>query len=321
MTELLTDLGRAVDLLRAGRLVAFPTETVYGLGARAADPVAVAGIFVAKGRPQDNPLIVHVADGVEGVVAGWPAVARDLAEAFWPGPLTIVAARDPGFPDAVSAGRSTVAVRCPDHPVALELIRGAGPLAAPSANRSGTPSPTTAQHVLDDLSGRIAAVVDGGPCLHGLESTVVDVTGARPLVLRPGALDVEALEAVVGAVDVHPSVDRPSEVTDARAPGMKYRHYSPAADVWLVEGPPARVRELLDGPDVYGVFVGEARSPQERAFPDVASLARALYAVLRELDALGATRIVVGGVPADGLGRALRNRLRKAASRVLVTPP
>jgi len=318
------DLGPAVEALRRGGLVAFPTETVYGLGARADDPVALEAIFRAKGRPHDNPLIVHVAstDAARAVLATWPDSAERLARAFWPGALTLVGARRPEFPAAVSAGLDTIAVRVPDHPVARALLEGAGPVAAPSANRSGRPSPTTATHVLDDLGDRVDVVIDGGACRVGLESTVVDVTVDPPLVLRPGAVPVEALRAVLGAVDLHPTVAVPSETTDARAPGMKYRHYSPRAPLSLIEGDPDAVRLHLtalaaENPTVgiVGLQLG-ATGDRVVSFADLEAFAHDFYAALRALDARGVSRIVVGTVADEGLGRAILNRLRKAATRV-----
>ena len=319
------DLTPAIESLRRGGLVAFPTETVYGLGALAADPEAVAAIFHAKGRPQDNPLIVHLdgAEDVHGSVADWPPLARELAAAFWPGPLTLVAERHPDFPAAVSAGLATIAVRVPDHPVARALIRGAGPLAAPSANRSGRPSPTTAQHVIDDLAGRVDFVIDAGACRSGLESTVVDVSVDPPMVLRPGAIPIEILRDVVPSLVVHDVVDSPETETDARAPGMRHRHYSPRAEVWLVEGDEDAVsrciaRELEADPTSHAVVVGiDAGHERVHVFEDVEALARGLYACLRACDAAEATTILVAPVPAEGVGRTLLNRLRKAASRRL----
>lgn len=322
MTEHLVSpdgIARAAELLANGELVAIPTETVYGLAAVARDAVAVAKIFVAKGRPSDNPLIVHVADrDVTGIVASWPAVAVQLSNAFWPGPLTLVADRHADFPAAVSAGRSTVGVRCPSHPSARELLARTGPLAAPSANRSGRPSPTNAQHVFDDLDGRIEAVLDGGPCVDGLESTVVDVTVVPPMILRPGSITRAQLEQVVGEVSVHPSVLAPSETTDARAPGMRYRHYSPDAAVWLVEGEHAVARAarlVADEPSSHAVLVGGEPAARTTVFTDAGALGTGLYAVLRHLDAQGVERIVFAGIPFDAT--AVLNRVRKAASRVL----
>ena len=243
LTDAPADLRRAAELLRAGELVAIPTETVYGLAADALNGRAVRKIFEAKGRPMDNPLIVHIADISDwaALVTHIPEKARALAAAYWPGPLTMILPHAPCIPDEVSAGLATVAVRFPAHPVARDLIRLTGrPLAAPSANRSGIPSPTTAAHVLADMEGRIAAVVDGGPCAVGVESTVVDLSGETPRLLRPGGVTLEMLEAVAGPVDVDEAVTHAlREGAAAASPGMKYKHYAPAAHVVLVKGSPA----------------------------------------------------------------------------------
>ena len=307
----------AIDALRRGELVAFPTETVYGLGARALDGAAVERIFLAKGRPADNPLIVHLAEPPDPSVARWDDRAQRLSEAFWPGPLTLVLPRGPSVPDVVTAGRDTVAVRMPDHPLALELIRAVGPLAAPSANRSGRPSPTTAEHVLRDLAGRIPWVVDGGPCREGLESTVLDLTGTEPVLLRPGTLELADLVEVLGPIALHPSVARPSDGVDARAPGMRYRHYQPDATVGLVLGDRAveearRVAQEQVGSRLLLVTEGPAR-PGERVFEDGAALGRALYAELRSADDDGIRVVLVAGVESS---LALLNRVRKAATWV-----
>lgn len=229
-------LEEAGEVLRRGGLVAFPTETVYGLGANALDPEAVGRIFVAKGRPSDNPLIVHVAvrESLGALVEEVPEVGRRLIEAFWPGPLTLVLPRTEQVSDRVTAGLATVAVRMPDHDVALGLIAAAGvPVAAPSANRSGRPSPTTARHVYDDLRGRIDLVLDGGPAGVGVESTVVDVTGDRPVLLRPGGLPLEELSRVAGEVLFDPGLEGRGVMTP-KAPGMKYTHYAPQAPLTLI---------------------------------------------------------------------------------------
>lgn len=297
--------------------MAFPTETVYGLGARAVDGDAVRAVFAAKGRPADNPLIVHVDGAPAPGIAAWNDLAGRLAEAFWPGPLTLVLPRGSDVADVVTAGRETVAVRMPDHPVARALIAGAGPLAAPSANRSGRPSPTLADHVLTDLAGRVAWIVDGGACREGLESTVLDLTGAVPMLLRPGTILREQIEAVIGAVGVHPSVDRPSETADARAPGMRYQHYRPDATVHLMlgEAAVARARRWAGGrPAARLLLVTDgAAGPGERVFPDIGALGRALYRELRAADDDSLADVVVAGVDASP---ALMNRLRKAATVV-----
>lgn len=321
-------LRRAAELLREGQLVAFPTETVYGLGANALDPGAVQAIFAAKGRPLDNPLIVHISglDQLEVVAAGFPAVAQQLARRFWPGPLTLVLPRHPQVPPGVSAGLDTVAARMPDHPVALAIIALAGvPVAAPSANLAGLPSPTTAAHVLADLGGRIAAVVDGGSSNIGVESTVLDVTVTPPMILRPGGVTAEALRAVVGTVnECHGHIQRP------RSPGQKYRHYAPRARVVLVAGSGGeeiaqalakQVREHLSRGESVGVLASEETAASFRHDPMVVmgsrsesrQVAARLYAALRELDALGVDAILCESWPRVGLGDAVMDRLERAA--------
>lgn len=308
-------IARAAEVLRRGGLVAFPTETVYGLGADALSAAAVRKIFAAKGRPADNPLIVHVAApaDVGPLVRAVPEVARRLMSRFWPGPLTLVFERSAAVPDATTAGQATVAVRVPAHPAALALLRACGrPLAAPSANRSGRPSPTTASHVFEDFKagGEVELVLDGGPCAVGLESTVVDVTRPVPLVLRAGGVTVEALRAAVGAVDVLSGHD-PEAM--ARSPGLRHRHYAPRARVVLVGA-----GEAGDGE---GVAVISQRprpagfSGRWRQMPgDLEGFGRELFAALRELDAPGVETIVVEGVAEEGLGRAILDRLRRAAA-------
>jgi L-threonylcarbamoyladenylate synthase len=307
-------IARAAAVIRAGGLVAFPTETVYGLGADALDPAAVRQIFAAKGRPADNPLIVHVAAASEArpLAAAVPPAAERLMS-LWPGPLTLVLPRAAAVPDVTTAGQPTVAVRVPAHPAALALLRACGrPLAAPSANRSGRPSPTTAAHVLADLEGVVAVILDGGPCEVGLESTVVDVTGPRPLVLRAGGLPVEALRAAVGGeVDVLSGQD-PAAMS--RSPGLRHRHYAPRARVLLVApgeaaalgGPAVAVMSQQPRPEG---FVGRWREMPAR----LEDYAHELFAALRELDAPEVATIVVETVPEVGLGRAIADRLRRAA--------
>lgn len=314
----------AVAALDAGGLVAFPTETVYGLGARAVDARAVLRVFAAKGRPADNPLIVHVdaARRLDALARDVPPVARALAEAFWPGPLALVLERAATVPDVVTAGRDTVAVRMPDHPVALRLLAAAGPLAAPSANSSGRPSPTRASHVVDDLGDSVDVVLDGGPCRVGLESTVLDLTCEPPMVLRPGAIGPEDLARVCGRVALHDGVRAPFDGADARAPGMRHRHYRPEADLVLIEGEPdaaaSRARSLAKA-DAGSASVGLGEpvdDPADLRFATVEDFARGLFDALRELDRRGVLRIYVAAVPEDALGLALMNRLRKAASRI-----
>ncbi|HEX4613670.1 MAG TPA: L-threonylcarbamoyladenylate synthase [Urbifossiella sp.] len=300
-------IARAAVVIRAGGLVAFPTETVYGLGANALDPAAVGRIFAAKGRPATNPVIVHVADTADvlNVAAAWPATAAALADRFWPGPLTLVLPKRASVPDAVTASGQTVAVRCPDHAIARALIRSAGvPIAAPSANRSTELSPTLAEHVLKGLDGRIALVLDGGPCRGGIESTVVDVTGDRVQILRPGLVTAPMLEAVVGPLDL--GRERGEGV--ARSPGQMARHYSPRTPVMLVEAagkPLLRMgtQDILIGYD--GALLPA----------DPAGYASRLYARLHELDAAGYDRIIVELPPDTPEWAGVRDRLLRAAEK------
>lgn len=302
-------IASAAELLLAGELVAFPTETVYGLGAAAFLPAAVASVFVAKGRPSDNPLIVHVADmeQVESVTHRLGDIERRLAEAFWPGPLTLISPAVAGIPPEVTAGHATVAIRMPHHDVALELIRLAGPLVAPSANRSGYPSPTTAQHVMHDLGGRIAAVLDGGACRIGLESTVVRVSRRGSVeILRPGDISASDIAEALDLEVVDRSVLQEGEVPIS--PGMKYRHYAPEASVLLCRPvePPSQVSMLLTPhPERFPHWQGPVRRLESAT----------LYASLREADTLGVTIVVVDYSAEVASNAALANRLRKAASR------
>jgi len=311
-------IARASEVLRRGGLVAFPTETVYGLGADALDPAAIARVFAAKARPADNPLIVHVADvtAARGLVREFPEVAEQ-ASALWPGPLTLVLRRHARVPDATTAGQDTVALRIPDHPVALALLQACGrPLAAPSANRSGRPSPTLAAHVLADLDGRIDLILDGGPTRHGLESTVLDLTGARPLLLRRGAVTLEDLRALLGEVD---GVADDDAAAQARSPGLRHRHYAPRARVELVSegtGEQAAARAIAAGEKVALVCRREVHSAAivERLPLGLPEFARALFASLRALDATGVDRIIVEAVPETGIGAAIMDRLRRASA-------
>ncbi len=313
-TRLLTatdaDLAAAGGHLRAGRLVAFPTETVYGLGAHALDDDAVGRIFEAKGRPVDNPLIVHLADaeGLERLAIPTP-LALALAGRFWPGPLTVVLDARPGVPRRTTGGLDTVAVRVPDHPVAIALLREARvPVAAPSANRSGRPSPTTAAHVLADLGGRIDAVVDGGRCVIGVESTVVDARGDVPVVLREGAVTREEL-GVVGEHD---------GTAPAGSPGTRHVHYRPSCRVEVVTSDRIsdRARALADAGERVGVLASGAVPTGVEAlgrFAGPGELAAMLYGALRDAEDAGLDVVVVEEVPEVGVGRAVMDRLRRAA--------
>lgn len=336
MTTLVMPCGpesiqRAAALIRRGELVAFPTETVYGLGANGLDGAAVIRIFEAKGRPADNPLILHIADMAQlaPLIGGpLPAAAEALARAFWPGPMTMVMKKSAAVPGEVTAGLNTVAVRMPSHPEARRLLSAAGlPVAAPSANRSGRPSPTTAAHVLEDMAGRIPLILDGGPCEVGLESTVVDVTGDVPRVLRPGGVTPEMIRRAAGAVLVDESALKPlREGEPARSPGMKYRHYAPKGRLTIVRGEGAKVAEAIAGAYDAAVAAGEkcailASSGARyggravRALGDTPrEIAASLFAALREMDEAGVTRLFAEAVDTGGVGLAVMNRLGRAAA-------
>jgi L-threonylcarbamoyladenylate synthase len=301
------DIARAAKLLRAGGLVAFPTETVYGLGANARDADAVRGIYAAKGRPSHNPLIVHVGDmDLARRIAVFDDRAEALAQAFWPGPLTLVLPlhEGAGIAPEVTAGNAAVALRMPAHPLARTLLLACGlPLAGPSANPSGRVSPTTAAHVLDGLSGRIDAVVDGGPCPVGVESTIVGLVGPAAL-LRPGGLPAEAVEACLGAPLLRPGADPARPL----APGQLASHYAPRAAVRLNADAPHGDEVLLG--------FGPVARAQLNLSPsgDLAEAAANLFAMLRRLDEGGATAIAVSPIPETGLGLAINDRLRRAAA-------
>ncbi|MGE3403721.1 MAG: L-threonylcarbamoyladenylate synthase [Vicinamibacterales bacterium] len=310
-------MAQAADCLRRGGLVAFPTETVYGLGVHALDRAAVARLFVAKGRPANDPLIVHVPslDAAAPLVASLPRAASALAAAFWPGPLTLVLPRSAAVPDAVTAGLPTVAVRVPAHPVARALVAAAGiPIAAPSANLFSRPSPTSAQHVLHDLGGRIDLIVDGGPTTIGVESTVVDLTAVPPLVLRPGAVTLDMLRAIVPGIRARS--DAPVDDTAPQvSPGLLGRHYAPRTPLTLYRGAGAQRRLETDADDMRarGLRVTVLDWPG-----DLDSVAKRLYAALREADAAGADAILARDVDATGgLADALRDRLRRAAATIV----
>lgn len=327
------DLREAADRLRRGELVAFPTETVYGLGALGLDARAVERIFAAKGRPHSDPVILHVGDPawVPALVRSLPPLAERAMEAFWPGPLTLVLPKSERVPDVVTAGGDSVAVRMPAHPLALELIRQVGePVAAPSANLFSRTSPTTAEHVLQDLSGRIEAVLDGGPTTVGVESTVLDLRGPEPVILRPGGVTQEQLARVLEC-----PVSAPGQSVDdgepAVSPGQLTRHYSPRAEMRLFAGPDAAVlaalrheAERANSPQTTAVLAFSEDEVELQGLPaEVVDLgsrtrpeqaARALYAAMRDLDARGVTLILARLAPHGGLGDAVNDRLRRAAS-------
>jgi L-threonylcarbamoyladenylate synthase len=329
----------AAKFIREGGLVAFPTETVYGLGADALNPQAVLALFKAKKRPLDNPPIVHIENtkDVYKLAKSVPSKAEELMDRFWPGPLTLVLHRSDAVPDVTVAGLDTVAVRMPKNEVALALIRESGcPIAAPSANLAGKPSPTTAKHVLDDLNGRIDVILDGGPTRIGIESTVLDLSVDPPQVLRPGGTTLEALKEVLGEVRLHPFVvaDKELAVGEVRSPGMKHRHYAPKARLIVVEGSVSavvgRIKALTDSFRLEGSRVGVLATDEtaSRYEADVVkslgsrfnldAVAQNLFRLLRELDTEPVDIIIAEGVPVEGLGLAVMNRLRKASGYDIV---
>ena len=326
---------KAAAFIQQGQVVAFPTETVYGLGANGLNSEAVAKIFQAKGRPNDNPLILHIArlEDLDQLTTGVSANARLLMEHFWPGPLTLIVEKSALVPDAVSAGLPTVAVRFPVNPDAQAFIKACGcPVAAPSANISGKPSPTNAQDVLEDMEGKVAGVIDGGHCGIGLESTVVDTTEPVPVILRPGGITYEMLTDVLGAVDIDPALQGDKNFKP-KAPGMKYRHYAPQAPVYLLEGQaaanlPQYVAAGLEAGLKLGVLCcarTAAQLPQSEQLlisswgdgPE--DLAADLFYLLRDFDRTCPQVILAEGISEEGIGLAVMNRLRKAAGYQLIT--
>ena len=321
------DTAEAAEILRRGGLLGIPTETVYGLGANGLNPDAVGRIFAAKGRPQDNPLILHIpsADWLERYCGDIPDTAYALAERFWPGPLTMVLRRKRVVPDVVTAGLDTVGMRCPAHPVCRAILAAADvPVAAPSGNTSGRPSPTNMADMLEDMDGKIDGIVDGGPCAVGVESTIVDLTETPPRLLRPGGITLEQLESVLGRVEVDQAVTRLMSAGEKpRAPGMKYRHYAPKAPVTVVAGPPERTAEHIarsltpgDGVICFDEFAGEFPGCQiQRMGPagDKSAQARHIFDALRAFDHTEVPRIWAQCPDPSGLGLAINNRLNKAA--------
>ena len=322
----------AAERLRAGEVVAFPTETVYGLGGNAFSDEAIHRIFQAKGRPSDNPLIVHIAEKnqLKDYVTSVPEHAEKLMDAFWPGPLTLVLKHSGTLSERVTASLPTVAVRMPDHPVALAVIRAANlPLAAPSANTSGRPSPTTAKHVYEDLQGKIRTILDGGPTGVGLESTVVDCTGDEVIILRPGGITKEALERVVDKVGIDPALFEGNKAVP-KSPGMKYTHYAPAAPLCLIDGDLIFFKKKVEEAEAEGKRVGVLVTEEAAGViqahkeiivgkkSDLAAVARTLYVSLRAFEA-GEVDVIFSEVfPETELGSAIMNRLRKAAGGVVL---
>lgn len=330
-------IRRAGDILKEGGLVAFPTETVYGLGGNALDAQASAKIYAAKGRPSDNPLIVHIADwdAIYKIVSEVPPEAKKLADAFWPGPLTMILKKSDAVPLATTGGLNTVAIRMPSNEVERALIRaGGGYVAAPSANTSGRPSPTCAAHVAQDLSGKIEMIIDGGSVDIGLESTIVDLTEGKPTILRPGYINQEMLGQVLDEVEMDRGLISPDSNVHPKAPGMKYRHYAPKADLIIVEGEAARVREKINelvrenlaagkkagviGTDESLLYYkeGDVRSIGSRK--EEITIARHLYSILRDFDESDISVIYSESFETPKIGQAIMNRLIKAAGHQII---
>ena len=330
-------IRRAGEILKKGGLVAFPTETVYGLGANALDETAAGRIYRAKGRPSDNPLIVHIADwkDIFLIAEEIPEQAEKLAEAFWPGPLAMILQKSDAVPLTTTGGLSTVAVRMPDHDIARALIRaGGGYVAAPSANTSGRPSPTTAQHVADDMDGVIDMIIDGGPAGIGLESTIVDLTEGTPVILRPGYINEEMLGRVLGRIETDRALISDDDTIRPKAPGMKYRHYAPKAQLFIVEGEEERVRkkinEMAGQHALRGGKVGVIGTDESLGYYhegivksigsrlDEISIAQHLYGILREFDELDVSVIYSESFETPQMGQAIMNRLIKAAGHQII---
>ena len=326
------ELKEASAVIRSGGLVAFPTETVYGLGGDATNPEASRKIYAAKGRPSDNPLIVHIADfsQLRNIVAEVPQEAEKLAEAFWPGPLTMILRKNDVIPYETTGGLDTVAIRMPSHPVARAFLQDSGcMIAAPSANTSGRPSPTTAQHVWEDLHGKIEILLNGGPVGIGIESTIVDLSEERPMILRPGFITQEMLSAVLGDVGMDPGLASENSKQPPKAPGMRYRHYAPKADLTLVEGTMeeviSKINALTREAQAMGKSVGVLATEENKdryvadhvivigQRQDEAEIARHLFDVLRQFDDLQVDLIYSESFVAAGVGQAIMNRLLKAA--------
>ena len=333
----LREMKRAGEILKKGGLVAFPTETVYGLGGDALDETAAHRIYEAKGRPSDNPLIIHIADmeHLDKIVEEVPEAAHKLAEAFWPGPLTMIMNKSDAVPHGTTGGLDTVAIRMPSDPIALELIRqGGGYVAAPSANTSGRPSPTTAQHVEEDLGEAIEMIIDGGQVGIGLESTIVDFTEDVPVVLRPGYISLEMLQETLGDVRMDKGLIAADSKVRPKAPGMKYRHYAPKADLAIVEGPEEavvkKINELAAEAKAHGEQVGIIATDETKdRYPEglvvsigsrkeEETIAHHLYEVLRDFDQSAVRSIYSEAFYTPRMGQAIMNRLLKAAGHKII---
>lgn len=332
------DMREAAEIIRSGGLVAFPTETVYGLGANALDPEASKRIYAAKGRPSDNPLIVHISRFEEllSIAKEVPPQAEKLADAFWPGPLTMIVWKNEKVPYETTGGMDTVAIRMPNHPVALALIDESGcMIAAPSANTSGKPSPTEAGHVALDLDGKIPMILDGGPVGIGIESTIIDLTEKVPMILRPGYITKEMLEEVLGEeVRIDPGIIAADSTKKPKAPGMKYKHYAPKADLVLVEGEQeavvAEINALVREKQAAGLKVGVVATDETESLyqadyvvtigarSDEDAIARHLYKILREFDDWNVDAIYSESFSTPRIGQAIMNRLMKAAGHQVI---
>ncbi len=330
LENLTEQLQEAAKIIREGGLVAFPTETVYGLGANALNPEAVKSIFVAKNRPVDNPVIVHIADRADMDVYAKdiPQLARVLARQFWPGPLTLVLQKADNIPQEVTAGAQTVTLRLPSHPIAQELIRLAGvPIAAPSANTSGRPSPTTAQHVLNDLDGKVDMIIDGGPTNVGVESTVLDVVVQPPMLLRPGEVTFEELQQLIPDLQLLSQLTT-SETQIVRSPGLKYQHYTPKSSVILIHATSVelfkqKAKELVKAAEQKSEKaailsldeLGEEVTPIQLAAKSPARYAAILFDAFRNFELQAVDIIIAQAIPATGVGRAVMDRLSRAADQ------
>ncbi|GAA3655720.1 L-threonylcarbamoyladenylate synthase [Asaccharospora irregularis] len=330
----LNELDKQAQLLREGKTVIFPTETVYGLGANALDEQAVKKIYEAKGRPSDNPLIVHIykKEEVYELAKDISKKAEDVMQRFWPGPITLILNKKNIVPYKTSGGLDTVAIRMPSHKIAREIIRMAGiPIAAPSANISGRPSPTKAEHVYEEMNERVDGIVLGGDCDFGLESTVVDFTSEIPMILRPGSITKEDLEKVIGNVILDPSLEKKEDNKKAKAPGMKYTHYSPNADVYIVSGKKEdvfqKINNLVVENQEKGLKVGVMCLSQNKKMYSgeviglgntLEEIARNLFDVLREMDKIGVDRVYSEAFTTEGLGQAIMNRLVKSAGYKII---
>ncbi len=332
------DMQEAAEIIRSGGLVAFPTETVYGLGANALDPEASKRIYAAKGRPSDNPLIVHICrfEELESIAKEVPTQAGKLADAFWPGPLTMIVWKNEKVPYETTGGMDTVAIRMPNHPVALALIEESGcMIAAPSANTSGKPSPTEAGHVALDLDGKIPMILDGGAVGIGIESTIIDLTEKVPMILRPGYITKEMLEDVLGEeVRIDPGIIAADSTKKPKAPGMKYKHYAPKADLVLVEGEQeavvAKINALVREKQAAGLKVGVVATDETESLyqadyvvtigarSDEDAIARHLYKILREFDDWNVDAIYSESFSTPRIGQAIMNRLMKAAGHQVI---